>query len=160
MWLIGGLRYADVPERERHRAEAAVDRAAEVRSEPERTDVEQVHFASKVRMLSEMKRGDWAITCVRDGAGADVWPPQQLLSVESYSRGGGKRRWVMQFETPKSRVSIRLRRLQHMLRHSATAVNWSGHRTKAIHDAEIADTFLRFWTRGGRPSAQTGRSAG
>jgi hypothetical protein len=160
LWLIGGLRYGDVPEEERPRAEAAIARAEKMRRRPAQTEVDQVNYPSKLQLMSAMKPGDWAITCIRDSRGADVWAPQQLLSIESYPRQLGKQRWVVQFEAPKHRQSVRLTQFQQGVRGIMKKAPWNGRRTRPIRDDQVADSILRLWTQSGKPSLRKRKRAG
>jgi len=160
LWLVGALRYRDVPEGERSRADAAIARAEKMRRRPAQTEVDQVNYPSRLRLMSAMKPGDWVITCIRDSRGADVWPPQQLLSIESYPRQLGKRRWVMQFEAPRSRASIRLTQFQRGVRGIVKQAPWNGRRTRPIRNDRLADSIVRLWTQAGKPSLQKRKRAG
>jgi hypothetical protein len=154
LWLIGGLRYASLPEEEEPLAEAAVKRAKGKRERPGRSQIDQIHYPTKLGLMQTMKAGDWAITCIGNSRGSEVWPPQQLLSVESYARGHGRRRWVMQFEAPSGREHVGLRRFQRAFRAAVEEAPWNGRRTKPVRDEHVADAILRLWTRDGKPSRQ------
>lgn len=154
LWIIGGLRYAEVPERERPRAEAAITRAKRLRRRPTKTYVDQVHYPQRFAFMRRMRKGDWALNCIRDGADVDVWPPEQLLSIESYPRGNGRRRWTMQFEAAKRAQSMRLTQFR---RKTHDVLPWGeGVRvpTRAVYDAAVADAILRLWTDSGRLSSR------
>lgn len=157
LWLVGGLRYKDIPDTEKEKAEAAITRAAALRRRSRGTDVNQVHYSAKTLLMSAMRPGDWAVTCIHDARGAHVWPPQQLLSIESYPRGHGRRRWVFQFEALKNGQHIGLRRFQKAVRRALDG-QWSGRRSKAIRSGQSADAILRLWDQSGQPSRR--RSGG
>jgi hypothetical protein len=152
-----------VPDEERKLAQSAIDRAVPARQQPERTYVDQLRYSDKVSWMTDIKTGHWVIPCVREGRGAEVWPPQQLLSIESYkrySRGRDRRRWVLQFEAPRRGAPVRLRQFQRAIRRAAPSAGWGGVRTKPIYDSEVADAMLRLWTQTGKPSAKALSRAG
>jgi hypothetical protein len=89
--------------------------------------------------------GDWLIVCIGDGRGFDVWPPGRFLGVESYPRGGGKRRYLVAYEAPTDAKSIRWTALRAAVPPSVLAARKAKPRTSPIIDESDADAVLRLW---------------
>jgi phosphatidylserine/phosphatidylglycerophosphate/cardiolipin synthase-like enzyme len=57
VWLIGGLRYRDLPEREQDDADAALKRASKRLMDFERSKVECTHYPKKLAFFSRLRLG-------------------------------------------------------------------------------------------------------
>jgi hypothetical protein len=129
------------------------NRAKKLMKQSQGTYIDQVHFPARRPFMNRLQPGDWLITSIQNGRSADIWPPRQLLSIESYPRGKGKRRWTFQLEAPKSEESIALgtfrRRVGAVLR-----TGGSNLRTRPITDSFIAHAIHSLWTSAGRASSK------
>jgi hypothetical protein len=112
--------------------------------------VDQIHYPWLLRFIKRLKPGDWAVECVREGKKAKVWPPRQLLSVESYPRGHGRRRWVLQLEAPDAEETLSLTRFRRNAPKRLKLPAGRTLHTKPIHDGSVADAIMRLWTPAGR----------
>jgi len=152
LWIVGGLRYFDVPERERKQAKAAERRAGALRHKRDGTYVDQVHYPRRNGIVNQLRPGDWVVESIRDRRTSDVLPPRQLLSVESYSRGRGKRRWTLQFEAPNADEALTLAQFRRRTRDIVKVVGRRTMRTQPIRSVSAADAIMRLWTPNGRVS--------
>ena len=64
LWIVGGLRYRDIPEREEEAASRVVKRARRKPLAFERSEVDYAHYPSKLRFFKLLREGDWAILCI------------------------------------------------------------------------------------------------
>lgn len=150
LWIVGGLRYIDIPEREEERA-AAVTKAAEKKLlDFERSEVDYSHYPSRLRFFDQIRVGDWAVTCISDGKGFDVFPPARIMGIESYPRGGGKRRYLLLYEMPTGGTSVRWTAFRSRIPKSVPAARRSSPRTAPVVDDGDADAILRLWDARGR----------
>jgi hypothetical protein len=148
VWIISGLDYGDVPERESSKAKRAVDQA-EKKLHRADTEVEYVHSASKLDTLDFLHEGDWAIQCTRNGKVYDVSAPCQYLEEKSYARGSGKRRYLQMFEVLKRQKDSRWSDVRKRARHVVPILNRLKPRTLPIRDPDQADALLRLWSSRG-----------
>lgn len=150
LWLVRGLRYLDIPRHEWEKADAAERRASTKLSNPDKTEVDTTHYPKLPALLKNVRPGDWVITEIRYGTGSDVSAPAAVLSIDSYPRGGGKRRYLLQREMPISAEDVSGGRFRKLLR--SIDPELADRRTRAVVDEEKADRILRLWTPGGRLS--------
>ncbi len=152
LWVLGGLKYYEVPKAEEDKAEAAVRRARKLLHRRDGTYIDQVHFPTRSGFMTRLHAGDWIVTSIQSGRSADIWPPRQLLSIESYPRGSGKRRWVLQLEAPNAEQAIPLgefrKRTSGILPKSRSA----NLRTRPIFERSKAQAIHSLWTSAGRVS--------
>jgi len=151
LWIIGGLVPFDPPKAEEGKAESAKARAERLQRRPESTYVDQLFYPNHSRLIDGLKRGDWAVTGMREKNTITVWPPRQLLSIENYARGAGKQRWTLQLEAPNSEQSLTLSDFRRKMKGIVT-LSGRALRTSPIYDVRIADAILRLWTPAGRVS--------
>lgn len=154
LWILGGLRYWDLPESETKSAEAAEKQAMRLRKHTD-TEIDQVHFQKRPALAAKLRLGDWAIVCLRHEDGIDVWPPQQFLSVASYPRGQGRRRWLLQFEAPSDGQPLKLPAFARIAARALGVPAKVVARTRPVRDIGAADALMRLWTTRGRVSKAT-----
>jgi hypothetical protein len=150
LWIIGGLRYTDIPEREQERATRVAETAEKKLLDFERCEVDYSHYPSRLRFFDQIRVEDWAVTCISDGKGFDVFPPARIMGLESYPRGGGKRRYLLLYEMPTGGGSIRWNAFRRHLPKNLAAARWSTPKTAPIVDDGDADAILRLWDPRGR----------
>jgi hypothetical protein len=152
LWILGGLRYHDVPKAEEDKAEAAIRRARKMRHKREGTYVDQVHFPVRHPFMMRLHPGDWLITSIQSGRSAEIWPPRQLLSIEAYPRGRGKRRWTLQLEAPDAEQSLSLGEFRKRTARILPSSRSPNLRTRPIFDRAKAQLIHSLWTSTGRVS--------
>lgn len=152
LWILGGLRYRDLPKNESEKAADAAERAKKLLRSASGTFVDQITFDNRIPVLRRLKSDSWVITAVKTARGAEIWPPRQLLSIDSYSRARGKRRWLLHFEAPNAEQAIPLgefrRRTSGILPNSRSA----NLRTRPIFEGAKAQAIHSLWTSAGRVS--------
>ncbi len=149
VWFVGGLVYADVPEAEEARAGGIVAKATR-RLAWANTEVDYSHYSRKMRFFEDVRVGDWLVVCIRDGATYDAYPPAQFLGVESYSRGRGKRRYMLLRETPTAKRFVSWARVRRGLPSAVRDTLPKKPRTMPMTSDDDADAVLRLWTERGR----------
>jgi len=155
LWLIGGLADRDVPAAEVGKAERIKTKAAKQLKRSKGTSADYVHYARKPRCFDDIRVGDWIVTCVADSDGhRDVWPPQQVLGQESYARGQGKRRYLLNSEAADGAEPMPLARFRRHIRNEVPQLDTERPRTLAITNLDTADKILGLWTTSGRIAAQ------
>lgn len=155
LWFIGGLRYRDVPEAEDSSASGIQEEAAKRLQHSKGTHADYVHNSSKPRYFDDIRVGDWIVTCIADSEGQRfVHSPQQVLGHESYSRGHGKRRYLLLSEAPDRGQTMPLSQFRRHIRGTVPKLDTERPRTMAITSMETADSILSLWTAGGRIAAQ------
>jgi hypothetical protein len=148
LWLVRGLVYRDLPQREQKRADAAESRAKKKLRDPDRTEVSTTHYAQPIAFLKRLRQGDWVITEINFKGGSDVSPPASVLAVDSYPRGKGKRRYLLLTETPQSAETISGTKFRNLARKIDKRL--VARRTQPVANDESADAILRLWTPAGR----------
>lgn len=155
LWFIGGLRYYDIPSSEVERAEDIQEKAESRLQQSKGTHADYIHNAIKPRYFDDIRVGDWIVTCIAESDGQRfVHSPQQVLGHESYSRGNGKRRYLLLSEAPDRGQSMPLSQFRRHIRGTLPKLDTERPRTMAITSIEIADSILSLWTAGGRIAAQ------
>ncbi len=155
LWFIGGLRYYDIPAAEEQRAEGIQEQATKRLQQSKGTHADYVHNAIKPRYFDDIRIGDWIVTCVADCDGLrDVHSPQQVIGHGSYSRGQGKRRYLLLSEAPDRGESMPLSQFRRRIRSVVPKLDTPRPRTMAITNIEAADKILGLWTASGRIAAQ------
>jgi hypothetical protein len=155
VWFIGGLSDRDVPSAEVDRAERVKTKAARQLKRSNGTCADYVHYPSKPSYFDDIRVGDWIVTCVADSDGErDVWPPQQVLGQESYPRGQGKHRYLLNCEAEDGAEPMPLSQFRRHIRSTVPKLDTERPRTMAITNIESADSILSLWTAGGRIAAQ------
>ena len=152
VWFIGGLRYASVPAKEEEQLKQAKSKAAR-RSRCSVDRVEEIFYPAKERYFSSLRPGqDWLVSCARDAdkGRSYVDAPARLLAVDSYSRGRGKRRWLLLTEEAANAERMPLRSFRARVRKVVPQLDRESPRTRAIEDEEHADSILRLWTPSGK----------
>lgn len=148
LWILGGLHYADLPEVEAGK-EARVTRKARKRlRDYERCEVDYSHYARRFGFFDRLRVGDQLIICIRTARGFDVYPPARCLGVESYPRGGGKRRYLVLRESPSNAKTVSWAMLRRSLPRSGSLSSWPKPKTSPIVDEAEADAILRLWEHG------------
>lgn len=146
LWFVAGLRYRGIPEDEEPKADAVVKKASERLLDFENCEVDYSHYSAKQAFFASLREGDWLIQCVRDAKGYDVWPPARFMGIESYPRGGGKRRYLLLAEKPLDTAPTRWTRLR-----GQSPVPLPGKpRTLPVAADADADALLRLWNARGK----------
>lgn len=154
LWFIGGLRYRDIPEAEECSASGIQEEAAKRLQHSKGTHADYIHNSSKPRYFDDIRVGDWIVTCIANSEGQRfVHSPQQVLGHESYSRGNGKRRYLLLSEAPDRGQTMPLSQFRQHIRSTAPKLDTERPRTMAITSIEIADAILSLWTTPGRIAA-------
>ncbi|MDF3069417.1 MAG: hypothetical protein K0R38_5018 [Polyangiaceae bacterium] len=143
-WIAGGLRYIPLPEAEEEKAERVRKRAEKLLTF-ERAEVDDVHFDRRLRLLADIRTGDWAVVCVKKARGFDVYPPARVLGQESYARGRGKRRYFLLLETPTHARPVPWTRVRAAVASSIPELRGARPRTLALREDAKADALLRLW---------------
>jgi hypothetical protein len=149
LWIIGGLRYVDIPASEQRHAEKVVKKASRNLLDFERTEVDYIHFPSKRPFSKRLREGDWAIQCVRSARTWEVWAPMRFLGLDDYPRGRGKRRYLLLFEKATSSKPVGWSAIRRATKRVA-AVRSSKPRTAPVATDAEADVLLRLWDSRGR----------
>lgn len=149
LWIVGGLRYLDLPEKEATSAERIVKRLSKTKLAYERTEVDYLHYPSKQKYFSRLREGDWLITCTKAARGFDVAPPGRFLGLGHYSRGGGKNRYLVAYEIPTGATRIRWSQLRTATPSIVSTQRAKPRTTPVLADAE-ADALLRLWNANGK----------
>ena len=150
LWFVGGLVRGDVPEKEIEKAELIKRQAKSRLTKPNGTGVESTHYHSKTRYLENIRIGDWIVECVDEPNKKQyVSPPSQVIGLESYSRGQGKRRYLLLKEVSKTAQEMPLKRFQKLIGKIAPNLAIERPRTSAITNTEVADAILSIWTPSG-----------
>jgi len=151
LWFIGGLRFYDVPEAEKTKVERIQLRAKEQLKKSKGTSVDTNHYPKWAARLSHLRIGDWIINCIRDSDGnRHVYAPQQVLGLENYPRGQGKKRYLLLSEAPDAGQAMTLASFRRRVRSLIPELDSDCPRTRPIANAVDADAILRIWTPGGR----------
>jgi hypothetical protein len=152
LWIIGGLSYTgELPAEEQPKAQRLVERAMRQRPNDESFEVESINYPGPepfFRALRPMK--DWVIQCVRHRSGFDVFPPSRVLGVRTYSRGQGKRRYLLLVEQRIKLEPVRWQQLRRSRVGKLRAIDRDRPRTAPICSNEEADALLRLWDTKGR----------
>jgi len=151
VWLIGGLRYIELPDHEETQVEKIVERAAKRLRDFERCEVDWTRYVGRrPRFVSRLRPGDWVVTCIRDGSGFDVWPPARFLGVDTYRRKAGRPGHLLLQESPTGVEPVRWSAFRRAAPSSLEAAQRAKPRTAAIVDEAEADAVLRLWDARGR----------
>ena len=155
LWFIGGLRYREVPEHEKQRAEQIQQKAAKRLRKVKGTIADFTHYGTKPNYFSHIRAGDWVVTCIADGIGNRfVHAPRQVLGQERYARGGGKQRHLLLSEAPTRAQEMSFTAFRRKIRRIVPRLDSKQPRTTAIQNSEAADFILSLWTPGGRLANQ------
>ena len=161
LWFISGLSYRDLPEVETKSAEQIEKRAAKELRKAKGTRVDFTHYPRKPVYFSHIRAGDWIVLCIADsGSKRFVHAPQQVLGMESYPRGDGKKRYLLLSEAPDNGQEITLAQFRPRVRRLVPKLDTERPRTMAIESIESADAILKFWTAGGRVAKPDNRRGG
>jgi hypothetical protein len=145
LWFLAGLRYSSIPESEKQDADAVVKKAKKL-LDFEKSEVDYCHYPAKEKFFSSLREDDWLIQCIREGKGYEVWAPSRFMGIESYPRGGGKRRYLLLLETPLEAEATRWTQLRSR---SPIPLPAKPRRIPVPDDAD-ADAILRLWDVRGR----------
>lgn len=145
LWIVAGLVYRGVPADEETRAERVVKRARQGLTDAVRFEVDHVNYARPQRFFKSLRKGDWIIECIRDGAGFDVYPPARFLGIDSYPRAHGKSRYLLLMEQPVDPKVVRWPQLRRSAAGKLDAINRAKPRTIPVRKNEDADAILRLW---------------
>jgi len=150
LWVRAGLRYLDLPEAEQETAAEVAERAAKLVLDYEQAEVDYTHYPAPQKVFDAFRVGDWIIRCIRDARGFDVYPPARFLGVESYSRGDGKRRYLVLVEAPTKGGTVRWTKFRATARGLVPSLDRTVPRSMPISDEVEADALLRLWDSRGR----------
>jgi hypothetical protein len=152
LWIIGGLVYGDVPEKERETVDRLTRKVAKSNKVKE-ISVGEMHYPHKQGYFDNLRLGeDWVVCSVLNGDN-DVRfaeAPARVLDVISYPRGRGKRRWIVFVEKAAQAQDMPMRNFRSRVRKIVPKLDRTSPRTRAIDDEEQADAILRLWTHAGR----------
>lgn len=155
VWFVGGLADRDVPLAEVDKAERLKTKAAKKLKQSKGTHVDCVHYARKPSYFDDIRVGDWIVTCVTNSHGErEVWSPQQVLGQESYPRGQGKYRYLLNCEAADGAESMPLATFRRHIRNQVPKLDTERPRTLAITNIDTADKILGLWTTSGRIAVQ------
>jgi len=153
LWFISGLQYIDTPAADAERIATIEEEAQQCLSDPDRTEVNWIHYARKPKFLDYLRFGDWIIECVRDSDKiAHVHAPAQVLGVKRYTRSIGRSAYLLTSEASRNSESILFSKFRRRVRRLAPFFDQERPRTRPIEDIELADRMLRLWTPSGRIS--------
>lgn len=150
VWIVSGLTYRNVPEREEKLLERVIEKAKKKLLDFEHADVDSLQYPAPQPFFGRLREGDWLITCVGDGSGFDVAPPARFLGVEHYPRGAGKQRYLLLYEAPTNAGTIRWLTFRKAAPRHVAATQRARPRTTPITDESEADALLRLWDSRGR----------
>jgi hypothetical protein len=156
LWFVSGLVRSEIPQRERGHVTKAEARARK-RKKLASSSVEEIHYASRPGWVDNLRVGDLVVDCVREGAGFVVSPPARFLGLESYPRGGGKRRYLLMLERLRGSQGVSRTEFHRRIKRSLPAGQKAFRRTRAVTDIPIADAIRSVWTRSGAISRKTKR---
>ena len=147
LWLVR-LGEGYIPESELSQYERSEKRAEKLVRNRMRFTTTDFHWSHKPRMADVLEMGDWIIQILKRGDRNYVYPPGQLLLIDSYPRGAGRRRWVFRLEVPKRGQVVPWAKFQR-------AARLKQPRTQPIGDLQAADALLGLWTPSGRLSSRS-----
>jgi hypothetical protein len=151
LWFVGGLVRYDVPEKEKEKVERIESQAENRLTKSNGTSVESTHYHSKTRYLENIRVGDWVVECVAEpNKKRFVSAPSQVIGLESYPRGQGKKRYLLLREESNKAQEMPLERFQSLIGKIAPSLASERLRTSAITSTEVADAILSIWTPSGR----------
>lgn len=150
VWIIGGLRYAELPAQERQTADRLVKEAKAKLPAYRRVDVEYTNYDRRFKFFDSLRLGDWLVTCVRYGSGFDVSPPARFLGVSSYARGRGKRRYLLMYEMPHDPIIVSWAKVRRSLPRKNSLASRLLPKTGPVGPAADADALLRLWNVRGK----------
>lgn len=152
LWLVN-LGEGSLPDSELNRYEKGERKAEKLVKAPGRSKTESFHWSYKPKIADELELGDWIIqTMTRKDKSIVVYPPGQLLLVDSYVRNPKKRRerWVFHIEMPKRPEAFSWREFEKAAKPILDGARLKKPRTMPIRDVQTADGFLALWTPSGR----------
>lgn len=149
LWLIAGLRYVEVPEEEKPRAERAATKVRASVQAYERSEPYYLHYPAESKFFKRLRQGDWALHCFSASRGFDVWPPARYLGHAAYSRGNGRKRHILCFERPLDAAPVRWTDLRHTSL-ATRSLRSAKPRTIPIPNDTDADEILSLWDSRGR----------
>jgi hypothetical protein len=149
LWFVTGLERRDIPERELEdvrRAEARVKGRRKLGS----AYLDEIHYTLKPKWSERLRTGDLIVDCVREGPGRlVVSAPARHLGLESYSRGRGRRRYLIILKRPNRSQEISLTEFRRRVGHSATRRGKTFRRTSPVSNILVADSIRSIWTPSG-----------
>ncbi|MDB4946677.1 MAG: hypothetical protein JWP97_6211 [Labilithrix sp.] len=144
VWMIGGLRYADMAHEEEKRVAAVVERTRE-KLAYENTYVDSLHYAREMNFFRKLAVGDWLLVGMRDESASDVYPPAQYLGVERYTRGDGKRGYLLLCEAPRGAKPVPWPQLRKAAGRGLARKLGVNLRTMPTDTDQDGDALLRLW---------------
>ncbi len=146
LWFIGGL----VSLNDEDDARDAVERRHQRKLvRPERTDVRSIRYSRVPKFLQQLRVGDWAVDCMRDGRGRYVGAPGQILGFDEYSSENGRKYRLLLLETPQHGEAMSLTEFRRRIASIQPLLNRPSPRTRPIVGQQQADDILRMWTATG-----------
>ncbi len=153
LWLVSLRESVAIPDSEVGRYGKGERKAKELLKAAQRSKTSSFHWPYKPKMADELEAGDWIIQVLkrRDNS-IVVYPPGQLLLVDSYIRDRKKKRgrWVFHVEMPIRSQTLVWRRFQRAAVRFLKNIALAKPHTMPIRDVQAADSFLSMWTAGGR----------
>ncbi len=155
VWIIGGLQYRGIPQREGEDSERVLKKARKKLLDFEHSEVDSSHYAKPQAFFRRLREDDWLIVCVGDGRGFDVWPPARFMGIDHYARGGGKQRYMLLYEVPTNGKNVRWGAFRSAVPAFVKAARGSKPRTTPITNEAEADALLRLWSAQGKFQPRT-----
>lgn len=149
LWIVAGLHFAGVPEAEQNRAEVAERKAGKAIRRRRATQLSFIQFGQPNTLTRSLRAEDWIIPIVN----GRVDSPARVAGVTSYSRGSGKRRWLIVTEEHDSQLRS-WTAFKRAAKRSA-GLQLDRRRTLPIADQVTADHLRQCWSwKTGKPLAR------
>jgi hypothetical protein len=150
LWIVN-LVEGSIPDAELERYEQGETKAEKLIRDSDRCETDSFHWSRKPKMADYLEIGDWLVQVIRyKDQTTVVHPPGQLLLLDNYARGAGKKRWVFHLEVPKRGQMIDWKKFRQRARSALGTNAQPTPRTRPITDVRAADSILSMWTPGGR----------
>ena len=151
LWFVGGLVRGDVPETEKEDVEFIESQSKRLLNRPKGTSVSHTSYPSKSKYLKNIRIGDWVVECIAEpNKKRFVSAPSQVIGLESYPRGHGKRRYLLLREESNTAQEMPLKKFQSLICKIVPNLAIKRPKTTPITNTEMADAILSIWTPSGR----------
>jgi len=144
----------NIPKEEKPLVKNAIRRAGSLLKSADRTEVDCIHYRANGRVyLQHVRIGDWVVECFRDKNGCrQIWPPAQVLGVESYATKIGGARSLLMLEMQTKGEPMPFSQFRRRVKSLVPELDKDSPRARPITDIGKADLILTMWTRSGRIS--------
>ena len=150
LWFIGGLVTLNLTDDARESIERIEQRHEKKLKRPEQTEITWIRYGRLTKFLRQIRVGDWIVDCMKDGRGRYVGTPKQMLGLDEWVSGRGKRYTLMILEVASDGESMSLSEFRKKVASIQPELNRPNPRTKPIKDNDRADSILRMWTATGK----------